>query len=113
MHFKERNGFAVWLVLPLITLGIYHFVWYYKINRELRDNGSDVEPGMALLALTLGAVLIVPPFVSVYNTGQRIAEAQRRAGVQADCSGGIGVLLMFLLGLYPWYYQAKCNQLVR
>lgn len=25
--YKKRNVFAVWLGLPLITLGIYSFVW--------------------------------------------------------------------------------------
>ncbi|MBV9095118.1 MAG: DUF4234 domain-containing protein, partial [Streptosporangiaceae bacterium] len=30
---KTRNIFLVWLVWPLITLGIYSLVWYYKINR--------------------------------------------------------------------------------
>jgi paraquat-inducible protein B len=30
---KRRNPIAIWLVLPLITLGIYHLVWYYKIHK--------------------------------------------------------------------------------
>src|SRR5215813_517089 len=34
---KYRNPWLVWLVWPLITLGIYHFVWYYKIHREMAD----------------------------------------------------------------------------
>jgi len=25
----------VWIVCPLLTLGIYHFVWYYKIHKEM------------------------------------------------------------------------------
>ncbi|MDR0342036.1 MAG: DUF4234 domain-containing protein, partial [Nocardiopsaceae bacterium] len=29
---KTRNVFLVWLVWPFITLGIYHLVWWYKIN---------------------------------------------------------------------------------
>ena len=53
--------------LILITLGIYYFVWYYKINREMRDlgraKGTDElgdSPGTSLLAVTLGALIIVP-----------------------------------------------------
>jgi hypothetical protein len=34
---KHRNPFLARLVWPLITLGIYHLVWWYKINREVRD----------------------------------------------------------------------------
>jgi hypothetical protein len=35
-QFKRRNPAAVWLGLPLITLGIYSLVWWYKINDEAR-----------------------------------------------------------------------------
>jgi hypothetical protein len=31
---KHRNPLLAWLVWPLITLGIYHLVSWYKINRE-------------------------------------------------------------------------------
>ena len=43
---KTRNPWGVWLI-ALITLGVYFFVWYYKVNRELRDYDPDieVEPG--------------------------------------------------------------------
>ena len=29
--------------LVFLTLGIYYFVWYYKVNRELRDLGRSDE----------------------------------------------------------------------
>jgi Domain of unknown function (DUF4234) len=35
---KIRSPWAVAL-LPIVTLGIYHLVWWYRINRELRDYG--------------------------------------------------------------------------
>src|SRR5687767_6342643 len=34
---KRRNPVAVWIGLPLITLGIYHLVWYYKIHKEMAE----------------------------------------------------------------------------
>jgi hypothetical protein len=70
-----------------------------------------VSPGLALLAVTLGAILVVPAFVSIYKTGQRIADAQRAAGVGASCNGVIGIALVFVLGLYPLYYQAEMNKI--
>ncbi len=47
---KIRNIVLVWLVWPFLTLGIYHLVWWYKINREVRDVGADIEvsPGIAV-----------------------------------------------------------------
>lgn len=110
---KTRNILLVWLVWPLVTLGIYHLVWYFKVNREARDFDEriDVRPGMAVLALTLGALVIVPPFISVYNTGERIARMQRTAGMQPTCNPWIGIVLMFILGLYPLYYQQEMNRI--
>src|SRR5262245_30108493 len=35
LQMKERNPVAVWIGLPLITLGIYFYVWYYKIHKEM------------------------------------------------------------------------------
>lgn len=43
---KTRNPWGVWL-LSLITIGIYPLIWYFKINKELRDfdPSIDVQPG--------------------------------------------------------------------
>lgn len=110
---KHRNILLVWFVWPLITLGIYAFVWYYKVNREARDfdRRIDVRPGIALLAVTLGWLIIVPPFVSIYRTGDRIAAMQRAAGMSSSCSGVIGVILTFFAGLQSLYYQHELNQI--
>jgi hypothetical protein len=110
---KTRNIFLVWLIWPLITLGIYHFVWYYKVNREAKDFDSRIEvsPAMAVVAMTLGWLVIIPPFVSVYNTGERIARMQRSAGMEPTCNPWIGLILMFVAGLHPLYYQNELNQI--
>ncbi|MFL6077311.1 MAG: DUF4234 domain-containing protein [Mycobacteriales bacterium] len=108
---KRRNIFAVWLGLPLITLGIYSFVWYYKVNREARDIGIESNPTNSVLAIIFGWFLCyIPPFVSIYRTGGRIAEMQRRAGLAPTCNGGIGILLCFVLGLWSLYYQSELNK---
>ncbi|MCP3822526.1 DUF4234 domain-containing protein [Streptomyces sp. A3M-1-3] len=101
---------GTWL-LTLVTLGIYWLFWYYKVNKQVKqiDPTIEVKPGMAVVAVTLGSFLIVPPFVSIVKTGSRIAQAQRAAGVTADCSGGVGLVLAFVLGLTPLYYQSKLN----
>ncbi|MDH6580074.1 DUF4234 domain-containing protein [Kitasatospora sp. MAP5-34] len=108
---KYRNLVLVWLIWPLITLGIYHYVWYYKINREAKefDARIDSSPLTSLLAILIGWVLIVPPFISVFNTGKRIAQMQRAAGMQASCNPWIGLLLVFLFGLHSMYYQYELN----
>jgi hypothetical protein len=109
---KHRNPVTVWLLWPLLTLGIYWLVWYYKINREARRLGIRVSPFASLLAVTLGAFIIIPPFVSLYQTGDRIARMQRAAGLTATCSPVAGFLLMvFLFGSGTLYYQAELDKI--
>lgn len=111
---KKRNIIAVWLGLPIITLGIYRFVWYFKIHKEMKafDERQPIKPGGSLCTLIFGSLLIIPPFVSIFNTGKRIANAQRAAGLEPTCSGGIGLLLMFVAGLGTLYYQMELNKVV-
>ena len=85
-HVKIRNPFGVF-VLSIVTFGIYYLVWYYKVNRELRDAARiDVSPVVALLAVSIGWFIIVPPFVSWYRTFERIQSAQRRAGLTSEAN---------------------------
>ena len=114
---KIRNPFLVF-VWSFVTLGIYYVVWYYKVNRELRDAaGIDVSPGVALLAITLGWLVIVPPFVSWYRTFERIVTAQRAAGVSSEASPVLGfilfVLAVFFLPVEVIYAQDELNKVWR
>jgi hypothetical protein len=99
---KIRNPLAV-LGLGLITLGIYHIFWWYFINREMADygraNGVDLgdNPVMSVVAITLGALIIVPPFVSVFRTLRRVERAQNHA----LGSNNIAVILLFILIFIP------------
>ena len=116
-HVKLRNPFLVF-VWSLVTFGIYYVVWYYKVNRELRDaSGVNVSPGVALLAVTLGWFIIVPPFVSWYRTFTRIAAAQRDAGVAGEASPVLGFILfviaVFLLPVEVIYAQDELNKVWR
>jgi hypothetical protein len=62
-----------------------------------------------LVLLFLGWTFVAP-LVSYYNTGNRIRNAQRAAGLSTSCSGGVGLLLMFVFGLGTLYYQAELNK---
>lgn len=110
---KTRNIFLVWLVWPLITLGIYSLVWYYKINREARDLDPRIEvnPAVSVIAVLFGWIIIVPPFVSIYRTGERIARMQRSAGLEPTCMPLVGLLLTFLIHLDSLYYQYELNRI--
>ncbi|MDQ6856694.1 MAG: DUF4234 domain-containing protein [Candidatus Dormibacteraeota bacterium] len=112
--YKRRNPVAVWIGLPLITLGIYYFVWWYKINNEARRFLADpsIHPGVSVLAVTAGAVVVVPAFVSAYGTTGRIARMQERAGFPPGtrASGWTSLLLHFVFGLHALYMQTELNR---
>lgn len=87
--------------LTIVTFGIYYLFWYYATNRELRDYGIRVVPSLSMLAITVGGLLIVPPFVSEWRFFRRIAEAQERAGLHERINHlvGFGLYLLALIFL--------------
>src|SRR6476661_3006253 len=108
---KIRSPWAAAL-LPIVTLGIYYFVWYYKINREMKDlgqaRGSDElgdSPGTSLLAVTLGALIIVPAIVSTVHTAQRIQRAQRLTGIDPQLNGWLALVLYLIIAPGFWGYE--------
>src|SRR4051795_13713988 len=84
---KLRNPLGV-VGLSIITLGIYFFFWWYFINREMRDLGRarnvdlGQNPGNSVLAVSLGALIIVPAIVTMWTTSDRIQRAEELVGVE-------------------------------
>ncbi len=115
---KIRSPWAAAL-LPLITLGIYHLVWWYRINRELRDygraKGFDLgqNPTNSLLALFPGGLIIVPALVAYWRGVKRVQGAARLGGNE-PVNGWIALILYLLLAPALWaYLQVSLNDLWR
>ncbi|MFI5393734.1 MAG: DUF4234 domain-containing protein, partial [Myxococcota bacterium] len=104
LRFRVRNPLGV-AGLTIITLGLYGLYWYTAANNDTRMYLRDysIRPGISLFALilnligtqfialalllsspwlALGALLVIPSFVSVFRTGRRIALMQVHAGVE-------------------------------
>jgi Domain of unknown function (DUF4234) len=115
---KVRSPWAAAL-LPLVTLGIYHLVWWYRINRELRDygraRGYDLgqSPTSSVLALFPGGLIIVPALVTYWRGTKRIQGAARIGG-REPLNGWIALILFLLLAPGFWaYLQVSLNDLWR
>jgi Domain of unknown function (DUF4234) len=115
---KIRSPWAVAL-LPIVTVGIYHLVWWYRINRELRDygraKGYDLgqSPTNSLLALFPGAFIVVPALITYWRGTKRVQGAARIAGKE-PLSGWIALILYLLLSLgFSAYLQVSLNDLWR
>jgi hypothetical protein len=109
---KQRN-IVLWYVISIVTLGIGGLVWYYLINADAKRLAQHKgwSPGMSVVAVTLGAILIVPPFVSIWKTWSRVREATNADGMSA----GLQFLLCFIPIVniaYYGYLQHKLNQSV-
>ena len=111
--YKKREPLGV-LGLSIITFGIYGLYWYYKINDEIRrfQKDDNVRPGRALLAVTLGWFIIVPPFISVYNTSLHIVQMEKGAGIQQELSPALNVILLLVLAVgVGMYSQEHLNRI--
>jgi Domain of unknown function (DUF4234) len=115
---KVRSPWAVAL-LPFVTFGIYHLVWWYRINRELRDygraKGYDLgqNPTNSVLALFPGGIIIVPALVTYWRGTKRVQAASRLAGKE-PLNGWIALILYLLLAAGFWaYLQVSLNEVWR
>jgi hypothetical protein len=112
---KIRNPLAVAL-LSFVTLGIYHVVWWYKINRELcdfgeaRDRDLGHSPALSTLALFPGFIVLIPPLVTAWRGTGRVKQATRMAG-REPLIGWVALILYIFIGI-GWiaYLQSELNK---
>ena len=115
---KIRNPLGV-IALSFVTLGIYSIFWYYFVNKEMaavgRARNSDElgdSPGTSVLAVTLGALLIVPPFVSLYHAWKRLSSGEGLTGL-TGLEAGLGFLLtIFISPVGHYIFQSNWNKVL-
>jgi len=116
---KIRHPLGI-LGLMLITLGIYFFVWWYKVNSELAELGrargtteTGDNPTTSLLAMIPGFLIIVPPYVSFYKGSNRLRAAERLTGRPAGIEAGLMLVLYFFIAPVAIYiFQSDLNKVL-
>lgn len=113
---KVRSLWAVAL-LPIITLGIYHLVWWYRINKELKAYGEakgfdlGQNPTNSLLALFPGGLIIIPALITYWRGTKRVMGAAKVAG-REPVNGWIAIVLYLFIGIaLPAYLQSSLNNI--
>lgn len=114
---KIRNPLGV-LGLSLVTLGVYYWVWYFKVNKEMATLGQSkgtedagTSPGTSLLATTLGILLLVPPYVSMFKATKRLNATERLSGRGEGMDAGLlWLLLVFLSPVGIYLFQQNLNK---
>lgn len=111
---KVRSPWAVAL-LPIVTLGIYHLVWWYRINKELKGYGEakgydlGQNPVNSLLALFPGFLILIPPLVTYWRGTERVQGASKIAG-REPISGWLALILYLIIPFaLPAYLQVSLN----
>jgi hypothetical protein len=111
---KIRSPWAVAL-LPIITLGIYHLVWWYKVNKEMKEfgesRGYDLgrNPTNSVLALFPGGIIIIPALITYWNGTKRVQGTAALAG-REPVNGWLCLVLYLLIGIaFPAYLQVSLN----
>jgi hypothetical protein len=98
-----------WVVGALSLFPFYWVVWYYEVNREMRDYGRDrgdaalakTRPWLSVLAVTLGGLVLVPPLVSEWRTVRRLDASERIAGAQVGPTP-FTLLLLIVAWAFSW-----------
>ena len=91
-----------WVVGALTLVPFYELYWYYRINCEMRDYGrarGDVvlaasRPVHSILAVTLGAVVVLPMLISLGGAVGRVQACERLTN-----SNTAGALVLMALAL--------------
>ncbi|MFB3738363.1 MAG: DUF4234 domain-containing protein [Candidatus Velamenicoccus archaeovorus] len=110
--YLKRNPLGV-LGLTFITLGIYGLYWYYKVNEEIQRYTRDdtISPVRSLMALIFGWLIIVPPFIAVYNTARHVQDMEQAIGVQQQIEPAIAIVLLLVISiLIGIYVQEHLNR---
>jgi amino acid transporter len=111
--YLKRNPLGV-LGLTVITVGVYFFYWYYKINDDLRrfERDDTISPTRSLMAMIFGWLIIVPPFIAMYNTARHIQAVEERRGMQPQLEPALVIVIMLFLSIANGVYiQEHLNRI--
>lgn len=111
--YLKRNPLGV-LGLSFITLFIYFFYWYYKVNEEIQrfERDQTMSPVRSLMAMIFGWIIIVPPFIAMYNTAKHIRAAEVRVGIQQQLEPALTIVIMLVFSIANGVYiQEHLNRI--
>jgi Domain of unknown function (DUF4234) len=111
--YLKRHPLVV-LGLSFITLLIYFFYWYYKVNEEIQryENDQTMSPVRSLMAMLFGWLIIVPPFIAMYNTAKHIQEVEQRSGIQQQLEPALTIVIMLVFSIANGVYiQEHLNRI--
>jgi hypothetical protein len=102
-------------LLPFVTLGIYHLVWWYRINKEMKAYGESLgydlgrNPTNSLLAVFPGGLIVIPALITYWKGTVRVQGTQALAD-REPINGWLVLLLYLIIQPAMWaYLQVTLN----
>ena len=111
--YLKRNPLGV-LGLSVVTIGIYFFYWYWKVNDDLSAFGHDdtISPTRSLMAILFGWIIIVPPFIAIYNTAKHLQGHEQRLEIQPQLEPALAIVFLLLVSIVNGlYFQEHLNRI--
>jgi hypothetical protein len=69
---REEFDFVKWLLLSMLTCGLYHIYYEYKMGSELQiwlaQNGYAVNPNLGLVGLVLSCIGLTIVADAIYQS---------------------------------------------
>jgi Domain of unknown function (DUF4234) len=112
-RYLKRNPLGV-LGLSFITIGIYYLHWYYQVNDELCrfERDETISPVRSLMAIIFGWIIIVPPFIAMYNTAKHVQAVEQRLAVQPQLEPALVIVIMLFVSIGNGVYiQEHLNRI--
>ena len=115
---KQDRNFWMYLLLSIVTCGIYSIYWWYVFVNDLNTLGQgdgEESPNYIVVILLSIVTCGIYNYFWYYKQGYRMQKIGQRNGVQID-ENGTSLLLWFLLGsllcgVGPWisFYMMTRN----
>jgi hypothetical protein len=99
---KPRGIFFV-IAITIITLGIYHLYWVYKVYEEMKQHTGDGLGGVIGLVIAL-----VIGIVNYFVIPSEIGKMYRGDGRDAPMSGWTGLwIILPIVGWFVWVVKVQ------
>jgi hypothetical protein len=107
--YVRRSPWVSWLLI-FATLGVYYFVWFYRVHKEAKQYLQDeaIRPGL----MTFSQFIPIWNWVTIYRFGEHIGAMQRRAGAEESVQPILGLVAAFFASLHVVYLQSEFNKAI-
>lgn len=100
LYFMEKKNLALYIILSIVTCGIFALVWLAMLANDLRTMSNDeskMSGGMVVLLtiVTFG----IYGWIWYYQAGETLNSIKASRGISADQSSGVLYLLLAVFGL--------------